>query len=163
VIRPRAAGSAHSAKRRARRASASATELAAPHPFGYADRSRGELTDLGCPDCRGVLGVAGQGESGFLLFRCRVGHAFSVESLLQLKEDELESSLWTTIELCEELASLSSYLADSADGGSHRAAAARWRRRISTARRHAAALRGIVAKAGPSPHTAAASPDSRRR
>lgn len=63
----------------------------------------GQLTLLGCPDCRGVLAVKELGDSGYLSFSCQVGHTFSEDSLLERKEVELEESLWIAAETCEEL------------------------------------------------------------
>ena len=57
------------------------------------------LTELGCPDCRGVLSVTIGPETGRLAFACRVGHRFSEHSLVSIKEDQLEDALWTAVEL----------------------------------------------------------------
>src|SRR5688572_5852439 len=75
------------------------------------DSAPGGLTDLGCPDCRGVLAVQEIGDGGHLSFECRVGHAFSSESLVAAKEEQLETALWTVVELFEEMNMLHNDLA----------------------------------------------------
>jgi two-component system chemotaxis response regulator CheB len=79
--------------------------------FGRGSIDGGEPTDLGCPDCRGVLTVQEASGYGLLTFRCGVGHTFSLESLMPLKEDQVEEALWSAVELYEELAMLHHYLA----------------------------------------------------
>lgn len=74
----------------------------------------GQLTQLGCPDCRGVLAVKELGENGYLSFSCQVGHTFSEESLLERKEAELEESLWVAVGTSEELKRLLRLQADKA-------------------------------------------------
>jgi two-component system chemotaxis response regulator CheB len=103
-----------------------------------------ELTDLGCPDCTGVLAVSVQGDARHLVFACRVGHAYSAESLLPLKEDQTESSVWSAVELYEELVLLHRVLAARAhaDGSPHRAGG--HERRARRAAERAAWLRHIL-------------------
>jgi two-component system, chemotaxis family, protein-glutamate methylesterase/glutaminase len=109
-----------------------------------------QLTDLGCPDCRGVLSVDARGPAHYLAFRCRVGHAFSLESLLPVKEDQLEESLWSAIEVCEELASLYSYLAEHAARTGTAALATEHRGAMKRTLAQSRALRELLG-AGPSP------------
>jgi hypothetical protein len=56
-------------------------------------------TLITCPACAGVLSV--QRESAHLQFCCSIGHGFSIHSLLQAKEEELEKCLWSAISLLE--------------------------------------------------------------
>ena len=44
-----------------------------------------------CPDCHGTLWETRDGE--FLHFRCRVGHAFSPESLIESQSESVEAAL----------------------------------------------------------------------
>lgn len=109
------------------------------------------LTDLGCPDCRGVLGVSEVGEHGWLTFRCRVGHAFSVDTLLHNKEDQLEASLWGTIEVLDEIAQLYGVLAELGWVGAARPSGSTVAARLLIARRHLRMLRRMVESEGPAP------------
>lgn len=56
-----------------------------PSPLGTTTTAEGaELTDLGCPDCPGVLALLRTENQ--MSFVCSVGHAFSSESLIEAKE-----------------------------------------------------------------------------
>lgn len=68
------------------------------HPSGYS-----------CPDCGGVLWhIPGDP----MRFRCRVGHAYSAESLLDAQTDALEEALWSSARALEERADLLDRMAD---------------------------------------------------
>jgi two-component system chemotaxis response regulator CheB len=62
-----------------------------------------------CPECHGVLWELNEGD--VLRFRCRVGHAYGVETLLSEQEDSLEAALWTALKALEERASLAQRMA----------------------------------------------------
>ena len=83
-----------------------------PSPLGRATTEDGELTDLGCPDCSGVL--AFRRPSGQLSFACSVGHAFSGDSLVDAKEEEVEHALWRAVETYLELIVIHRELASQA-------------------------------------------------
>jgi two-component system, chemotaxis family, protein-glutamate methylesterase/glutaminase len=65
-----------------------------------------------CPDCNGSL-VALRENS----YRCRVGHAWTTESLLEARDDEVNGALWVAVRSLEEKASLSRRMADSVRPG----------------------------------------------
>jgi two-component system chemotaxis response regulator CheB len=102
------------------------------------------LTELGCPDCRGVLSVTIGHDSGRLAFACRVGHRFSEHSLMAVKEDQLEDALWTAVELYEEIALLHEALA-ARDSGENAAAQ---RDRAARAAEYAATIRELIQRDG---------------
>jgi two-component system chemotaxis response regulator CheB len=58
-----------------------------------------------------------------LRFRCRVGHAFGAESLLQSQNDRMDEALWTALRALEERRSLSLRVAAQlrSRSGGHRA------------------------------------------
>jgi two-component system chemotaxis response regulator CheB len=69
------------------------------------DLSRlGASSGFSCPDCNGVLWEVEDGE--LLRFRCRVGHAWSAESLKQRKDQAVEDALFMAIRTLEERADL---------------------------------------------------------
>ena len=43
-----------------------------------------EITGVSCPDCPGVLGVST--ENDHLRFRCRIGHVYSLQDLVEAKD-----------------------------------------------------------------------------
>jgi two-component system chemotaxis response regulator CheB len=71
-------------------------------PPGSAD-APGTPTGYSCPDCHGVLwelpGTDGEG------FRCRTGHRLSLESLVEMKDREVEDALYGAARALEEQAS----------------------------------------------------------
>lgn len=65
----------------------------------------GARAEVVCPICEGVLTEAQPGV--FQHFRCHVGHAFSLESLVREQSEELERTLWAAVRALEESAALS--------------------------------------------------------
>lgn len=112
-------------------------------------------TDIGCPDCSGVLYVTELGKQGFLSFRCRVGHIFSVDSLVEFKEDRLDEALWCAVEHLEELVQLHTALAERRASGKDPEPSAARAVRIARAVRHRDALRKLIRMDGPSPQSPA--------
>jgi two-component system, chemotaxis family, protein-glutamate methylesterase/glutaminase len=64
----------------------------------------GQRAEVVCPICEGVLTEAQPGV--FQHFRCHVGHAFTLESLVREQSEELERVLWAAVRALEESAAL---------------------------------------------------------
>lgn len=58
---------------------------------------------LACPDCSGPLRQVDEAQQHF---RCQVGHAYSLESLIDAHGDALEHSLWMALRVLEERVAL---------------------------------------------------------
>jgi two-component system chemotaxis response regulator CheB len=81
----------------------------------------GEATGFTCPECHG--GIFAVQLEGSQQFRCRVGHAFTSESLFAEQAASLEAALWTALRALEESAEMARRLVTrSAARGNHRAA-----------------------------------------
>ena len=116
-------------------------------------RHEGKPSSYACPDCHGVLWEVEEGD--LLRFRCRVGHAFSPESLLASQSDALEDALWTALRALEESAALADRLSERSGERGHGLAADRFAQQAVDARDRAAVIRQallggqIVAESGP--------------
>ncbi len=78
-----------------------------------------------CPDCHGVLWEIHDGS--ILRFRCRVGHAWTAESLLHEQGESVEAALWMALRALEDRAALSKTLAERAEQSGRRYSAGRFR------------------------------------
>ncbi len=116
-------------------------------------RREGKPSSYACPDCHGVLWEVE--EDDLLRFRCRVGHAFSPESLLASQSDALEDALWTALRALEESAALAERLSERAGGRGHGLAADRFAQQAADAHQRAATIRQallggqVIAESGP--------------
>lgn len=105
------------------------------------ERKSGKLAPFGCPDCGGTLWESQEGD--VLHYRCRVGHAFSDESLLEAQADGLERAMWTALRALEEMAAHSTRLSERMEARGHSRMADRFARRA----RDAAARADIIRQA----------------
>ena len=101
-----------------------------------AEQHPGKVSSFGCPDCGGVLWEIQDGD--FVRYRCRVGHAWTSEALLNKQSESFDDALWTAIRALEESAALSRQIA-----ARHQAAALlRSRRDSGTSATRRASRRG---------------------
>jgi two-component system chemotaxis response regulator CheB len=107
------------------------------------DERPGQPSAFSCPDCGGVLWEIDDGE--FTRFRCRVGHAYSPETMLAAQGDVLEEALWTAMKTLEESARLSKRLAAAERERSHEWMAVRFDEKETEARDRADIIRRFLA------------------
>jgi two-component system, chemotaxis family, protein-glutamate methylesterase/glutaminase len=107
------------------------------------DERPGQPSAFSCPDCGGVLWEIDDGE--FTRFRCRVGHAYSPETMLAAQGDVLEEALWTAMKTLEESARLSKRLAAAERKRSHEWMAERFDQKETEARDRADIIRRFLA------------------
>ena len=95
-----------------------------------------------CPDCGGALWEVH--ERDLIRFRCRVGHAWSINSLLAEQSHAVEVALWSALRALEERAVLSGRLADRLDARGNARSAGRFRDQSGESRSRAALIRKVL-------------------
>jgi len=71
----------------------------------------GKPSTFSCPECHGVLWEVKEGN--LVRFRCRVGHAFTMASLVEEQDQSVENAFWAAMRALDEKAALNKRLADS--------------------------------------------------
>ncbi|MBV9773163.1 MAG: chemotaxis protein CheB [Gemmatimonadetes bacterium] len=107
---------------------------------------RDRASGLTCPECSGSLWEIPEGD--MLRFRCRVGHSYSVDSLLTAQTETLEAALWSAINALEEKADLATRMARRLGEASSVLAVERFRTQASESRRQARILRDALLGSG---------------
>lgn len=106
------------------------------------DERPGELSRFTCPECSGPLYEIQSGD--LVRFRCRVGQAFTAESMLYDKYDEVEKALYAALNTLEESALMADRLAARSHEHQHGHAATRFERRAEDARQQARIIRQVL-------------------
>ena len=107
----------------------------------------GKPSTFGCPDCGGILWELEEGN--LLRFRCRTGHAYSVETLLATQSDKVEDALWIALRALEEKASLSHRIALRMETRNQTLAAERFKEEAQSAWQRSAIIREVLLKIDP--------------
>lgn len=126
-----------------------------PHALNTADRP-GTPAGFSCPDCHGVLYQIQEG--GLIRFRCRVGHAWSAESLLAQQSTAYEGALWMALRSLEEKAALTGNLADRARERGHHLSAQSFDSSVAETRHAAELVRELIDRMGSLSDTSAGMP-----
>jgi two-component system chemotaxis response regulator CheB len=134
------------------------TQMAELDPDAVHDLERpGTPSGFGCPDCAGALYVIEEGS--LRRFRCRVGHAWSPDSLMAEQTVALESALWMALRALEERAALSTDMESRAVAEGRVLAAASFGKNAAEALQSAELVRRLVAELGTTVDLAAAEDD----
>jgi len=95
-----------------------------------------------CPECHGTLWEVRDGK--LLRYVCRVGHAYSGESMLQDQSDAAERALWAALRALEERSDLAVRMAKRSERNKLHQLAHRHYELADSARRDAAILRKLL-------------------
>jgi two-component system, chemotaxis family, protein-glutamate methylesterase/glutaminase len=112
----------------------------------HAEERPGRPSGFACPDCHGVLFEVE--DEPLLRFRCRVGHAWSPDSLVAQQTTDLESALWMALRNLEEKAALSRRLAARAYDDGHDLASGHFETEAEEAVHAAEHLRRLIERIG---------------
>jgi two-component system chemotaxis response regulator CheB len=102
----------------------------------------GPPVGLTCHECHGPLWELQEGE--VVRYRCRVGHAFYEDALLDGKGAAIESALWMALEALEERTDLLNKVADRMEASGRDASAASTRERARAAAERGELVRGVL-------------------
>jgi two-component system chemotaxis response regulator CheB len=102
----------------------------------------GVPSELNCPECGGTLWE--KADDDLMRFRCRVGHAYSPESLFSHQLESLEGALWAAVVALQERGDLAMRLAKRMSERHHHDRAERYERQAEDARRRAEQVRAAI-------------------
>ena len=105
----------------------------------HGDERPGTPSGYACPECNGGLLELRDGELS--RYRCRVGHAYSSDSLLAAQSQSLEAALWTALRALEEKSALARRLVERAAARGQRLAAERFAEQAEVAEQRAELVR----------------------
>lgn len=105
-----------------------------PHP--------GQVSGFTCPECHGALWEIE--EDGVVRYRCRVGHGYTMESMLSENGRDVEAALWIGFRALRERAALCRRMGERMAGRGQHAMAARQHEEAADAERRAALLRQVL-------------------
>jgi two-component system chemotaxis response regulator CheB len=108
------------------------------------DTPPGKPAVFACPDCGGTLWELEEGN--LVRFRCRVGHAFSAQSLLASQSDTLEDAFWIALRALEESAALARRMAARATESARPHSAVQFAEQAKTAEHNAKIIRDVLEK-----------------
>jgi two-component system, chemotaxis family, protein-glutamate methylesterase/glutaminase len=107
------------------------------------DEGIGKRAPFGCPECGGVLWEQDDGE--LLRFRCRIGHAYAAETLLEAQTQNLDTALLVALRALEERATLAKRVRDRLSAKGNEASASRYDEVIEESERNANVIRAVLA------------------
>ncbi len=110
------------------------------------DERPGSPAPYSCPECHGSLFEIEEG--AVMRYRCRVGHAYSVETLLAHQGHAVESALWTAMLALKERAVLSRKMAERLRGRGGERSAERFFQQASEADVRAAVIQDVLRNLG---------------
>jgi two-component system, chemotaxis family, protein-glutamate methylesterase/glutaminase len=106
----------------------------------------GPPAGFGCPECGGALQEIKEGQGELVRYRCRVGHAYSPDSLLSGQAKAGEDGLWSTLRAVEEGAQLARHLAARALRRGDLGLAESYQRRVTEAEAKATIIRDLLTR-----------------
>jgi two-component system chemotaxis response regulator CheB len=118
------------------------------NPTANSDRIEelGESASMICPDCGGPLRELR--DEKLRRYRCRLGHAFTAESLLEGQSEAIEYALWAAVRTMEDRVRILMNLANGRREQNHNKIAATYETQAKELQRHAQQIRKMLLEAG---------------
>lgn len=110
------------------------------------DDRPGTSSPYSCPECGGVLWEID--DEGLLRFRCRVGHAFSLQGVMAEQAEATEKALWMALKTLEERGSLLRRMIRNANRYSNQHLVPRFSEELRTTEQGASSLRKVLLDSG---------------
>ncbi len=110
----------------------------------HGDERPGTPSAFSCPECNGVLYELHDGD--LTRFRCRVGHAFSPDSVMAEQNEALEEALWVALNTLEESAMLARRMSQQSRERGYPHLAERFEAKVYQAEQRATILRQVLLK-----------------
>jgi two-component system chemotaxis response regulator CheB len=120
----------------------------APNP-SQEDAQPGDIAPFSCPDCGGTLWETVT--NGVASYRCRVGHAYTMNTLVAKHADAVEKAMWTAYRALEEKAAMSRRVARRLTDRGRTESAERFERQAEVAASQAVELKTILDDLQPAP------------
>jgi two-component system chemotaxis response regulator CheB len=114
---------------------------AAPAPAAEVAQP-GEMVAFSCPDCGGTLWETEAG--GTTSYRCRVGHAYTLNNLVARQGETVERALWTAYRALEERSAMTRRVARRLAERGRQESAARFERQADVAEENASELKTVL-------------------
>ena len=108
----------------------------------HGDDQPGVVSAFVCPECSGTLWELTNSET--LRFRCRVGHAFGIDSMLAKQQDAIENAFWVALRALEERGALMRRLLRRAQQSGHKAGIQRYNEEANAVADRAKTIRDII-------------------
>ncbi|MGI8586985.1 MAG: chemotaxis protein CheB [Chloroflexia bacterium] len=102
----------------------------------------GTASHYACPDCHGTLWQIADGD--LVRFRCRVGHAYTADSMVSVHTASVENALYAALRALEESASLTRQLARNAAQRGLAHTIARLEQKATETEQQATLVRGLL-------------------
>jgi two-component system chemotaxis response regulator CheB len=106
------------------------------------DDQPGVVSTLTCPECNGALWEMTASDT--LRYRCRVGHAYAVDSLLSEQKDSIEAAFWIALRALEERGALLRRLTGRAQKTGSKESLKRYTEEEKLVSRRAKTLRDVI-------------------
>jgi len=110
----------------------------------------GQMVAFSCPDCGGAIWEIREGDA--TRYRCRVGHAFTLNNLVARQGESVERALWTAYRALEERSAMSRRIARRLADRGREESAERFERQAEVAERNASELKGVLGAFEAAPH-----------